>query len=1128
MSDIYLGTIDGGGDGKTLLLAAINEKINPPPKKPYLMEEFDFGLPEPVQIITPTQNTSIKFGPKLTAGYYGVRTVYYNRIHASELGSIIIPYTGQLLLSDCLTQINEKYGILIQPTDIIDKPITPPTQGDSVKVELEFSSTSIIFYSSAYIQIGQNDPSGDTKPVLPFVNSATFFFENANQFELNGVSQNLLEPFSLAIGTDNERMHSASMTRAMRGDKASSAARVRLTDELYENLKGRLPLVGNWRHPLTGRVQGISVIGDIYELDEEGYTWSFVRNGLGLDPGSPNVALDAYASPNVKAAVQALNGDVYVLARKPGDTPGFWRISATDSTWTKLNFNSVRMQCLDASIWDTVVIKDILHCNSRLWVLLRSNKQYDIHPQKSRTTPSVELYNTTTLSTDYFPLGETKMRFSEIEVDTANGKWALVTPLDTATQVDVVALVPSKVNNNTYVVQYRYQPVGEYLAYLLPHSYISNDPAIRSELDICGYQVPIKSIPAKVNGTDVVGHYLDVVQIIAPVSDAEFNRYFLRTNVRSALTYLSYGVKTMSCISTRTARTPWTETATSLLAATKPSFVSVHGQLGRNHVIFQNGVAMHRTAFRQVAGTVRFDAVIDSQAKLENHTGFTAVNRCGSGVFLPVGLSDTPNTTAELTAIQDDEAALPPIGFSFIARGVDAAPQWYTAQTDTELLTLRRPSPNYTFLGQTPALVLAEGNRTLYMSREGNGFFTSSNRGGSWNEWSAYPAFYKQERPASNMQNILGTAVMPLRSGHFGEAALTSDTLLLDINASDTYNQYDINADSNNAPHLLSDQMLYMIKPGITGNAYVSSSEQAGFGINMMSRYSPRKVLAWDSDRLGNYETVGNYTTDLANPLASQWRITDYMYQTPGVLKDFSRDVKYLGVRHFILTENEGKWYLGFTDAVIPTRTVGLFGSGGEFNNFLPEVNFHLWDYLDEAASYVPYVFYGNKMALLLERLDNDNHFAITQHVLSVPGDNGNPFVAIKMYTANRRDYWFAQKGNGIFKLLYSWDGINRISKVTVGRVFNLNTALLRDLEVTSGCITGIAARQAPMEALIPDALPAGYFIGQHCLGTTLVKRFADGNGGFYEESTPNSVDCGFLKTVEVGPNSAIAQGESE
>ena len=116
MATTILGTIDAGGEGKAVLLAALNQALG----KNFTLAEFTFSDPVAITIPTPTRNTMIKLAPLAASGYYGVRKVYYNRIHVSELGQIAVSRGAATRVSDLLPQINEKYGVYIQPTDIYD------------------------------------------------------------------------------------------------------------------------------------------------------------------------------------------------------------------------------------------------------------------------------------------------------------------------------------------------------------------------------------------------------------------------------------------------------------------------------------------------------------------------------------------------------------------------------------------------------------------------------------------------------------------------------------------------------------------------------------------------------------------------------------------------------------------------------------------------------------------------------------------------------------------------------------------------------------------------------------------------------------------------------------------------
>ena len=63
MATTILGTIDAGGEGKAVLLAALNQALG----KNFTLAEFTFSDPVAITIPTPTRNTMIKLAPWLLA-----------------------------------------------------------------------------------------------------------------------------------------------------------------------------------------------------------------------------------------------------------------------------------------------------------------------------------------------------------------------------------------------------------------------------------------------------------------------------------------------------------------------------------------------------------------------------------------------------------------------------------------------------------------------------------------------------------------------------------------------------------------------------------------------------------------------------------------------------------------------------------------------------------------------------------------------------------------------------------------------------------------------------------------------------------------------------------------------------
>lgn len=1126
MNNIYLGTINAGGDGKVILLAAINAQLG----TTHTLDDFDFGIPSAVDVPTPTHNSRVAFGPKLGTGYYGVRTIYYNRIQAADLGQIIVPYDGEMYVTEILGKINSKYGIYITAADVYDAVIPAPAEGvTQATVALEFRPESIIFTSGTTATIGQNDPTGDTLPTLPFEAYHTLVFNQTQEFTLDGVEQVLLEPFSLSVDNDRVRQHTGLIAEDLYAGNTNAHNRLRMTRAQYQTQGKNVPFVGMWTDPATHRVMAVGPLGDVYRANVDGTAWEFLANALGFDNPTAAQITGAYTTPLVKAVVQGADGVAYFLAKGADNVPRIYSTATSQTVWTVLGMSVTRMISLKAASWPTLEVMDACHVGGKFYLVIRSPEVYEAHVSKGIHTPSLEVLNTVSNTVDYFPLGDTTVTYSGIALNGSHpeARWVIATPpVATATQVDVVALVPSLRNDNTYAVFYRHVAGAEYNATALPHTYLGGAQALRSEMGVSAYQLPLTDVQAEVAGVPVTDHYLDVVEIIAPTEVSDLNRYFLKTGTRTQQNFLTYGAKVLTSVATRDARTPWFESAITLSSSQKPESVTLQCLGLRNHVLFQNATALHRLRFRQAVGTYQFSAELDSSVVLAAHTGYAHVCKYGAGIFVPTTVIDSPTDVAVLTVDQDFEAVLPVIGYSFLAQAVGGAYEWHTGTAENTLLAKRAPSRNYAFMGTAPCLVASEGNTLLYWSPMGNGVFKSTDAGHSWNEYNAAPAFYKQERVASGSLNIMGSANLTLRPEHFKESTLVNGKLLVETQFSDTAKVYDINAGTVNTVKTLSDSMLFAVDAYAGQNHYTVSDKQTGFGLNTLSSFSPRVVMAWDSDANNAYETIGAYTTAVDAPLATKVNQDNYMFQVPGTLVDFSRDVRYLGYRHWTLVNDAEVWNLHFTNKVAPEKTIGLFGSTNVLlDQFKPEVSFHLWDFEDVGQSYMPYVFYGNKRVVLLERLDVNSEFAATQFILNIPGDNGQALTPVRMHTANRRDYLFAQKGNGIFRLVYTWDGIARISTLVLQRIFALTAASLMNLTFLSGCKVGVAARNAPAEVLLPDALPIDTVIGWYCTGSTRVDRFADGAGGYYETTTINSFDCGYVNPSVPGQPSGFGGG---
>ena len=150
------GTYDLGADNQLNLLAAINAQNG----TTYTLAEYGFTEPARVTIPTPQFNSSIKLGPLAATGKIGFKTIYYNRIHVSDIGTLRITWQNELFLTEMLSRLSEKYGISLLPSDVYEQNIVPPVAPETeVSLTLNFKESSIAYYGGTVIVLGTNDPA---------------------------------------------------------------------------------------------------------------------------------------------------------------------------------------------------------------------------------------------------------------------------------------------------------------------------------------------------------------------------------------------------------------------------------------------------------------------------------------------------------------------------------------------------------------------------------------------------------------------------------------------------------------------------------------------------------------------------------------------------------------------------------------------------------------------------------------------------------------------------------------------------------------------------------------------------------------------------------------------------------
>lgn len=209
------------GDTKAILLSIVNQMEG----SSITTADVDFGLPQRATGSLPVRNTKILITPKSDSGYYGIKTLWYNRIHISELGNIVVNKGTATTVSQLLPAINSKYGISLTAGDIVDEALSPAQTGEIV-VYLNINPNSLMFYTgliiptqgftpgtpvnvlvpavwdqivkSALITIGPEEYEMSSAAGISVVRSSTSFTSGKRYFELTNNSVNGLIGFGLS------------------------------------------------------------------------------------------------------------------------------------------------------------------------------------------------------------------------------------------------------------------------------------------------------------------------------------------------------------------------------------------------------------------------------------------------------------------------------------------------------------------------------------------------------------------------------------------------------------------------------------------------------------------------------------------------------------------------------------------------------------------------------------------------------------------------------------------------------------------------------------------------------------------------------------------------------------------
>ena len=1089
-----LGTVDAGGDGKEVLLASLNYKLG----KDFTLDDFEFSDPEPVAIPNPTHNTMIKFGPKAHSGYYGTKKIYYNRIHVSELGIIRVEKGTATRVSHLLQKVNQKYGILITELDIFDA-ILPELQPGQTEIEVDFDfrPTSVVYYGGTKIILGTNDPAliDPDSVSLPFDATWMFFSET--------IHNDKLDAYSVAIDKDKNRKRSAP-TIVGEGDADLGLLYQRHiepteADEYFGHV------VGSWKTDTDNGVKALNVYGHVLSRTGSALQWSKTGDLLGMNMTDPVAVNAAQVNRPFKFTLQSSDNSVYALQV---DTSGILFKKSEDygDNWTDLNITGFSF-LTDHNNWNNnkIEILDKMHHGNGLWMLVRfkdssnpllsvikikdddgSATTYDLHDKVIENTPIV--------------LGAEENKYI---------KGSFVSTPDLTQAVPNVAILTSIRDSNVLEALICEFEGGNYTVRATAGINIFTEQKGYKGSFISAYCVSLEK-------DDTV--FVDVIEIgtMVPTDEPNFELYVENKKLRTEQGFYGHGTVVLTSVRKGNQRNAWRAKNLKLGTGSYPQRIVFDDKGRRMHFVMQPEYRIQRVSLVEDNDIAGFVPEYDPQKSfsMESHTGYTNHSDHGIGLYEPNPIIETANLNYGMQSYSNAENALPNIGYSFITTTVDGKTHWLTAADTTTVLTNRSISPEYSFMGDAPVATFTIDNDIYMVASHGKGVYKRNHTDKNWDYYGSLNVSFKP----SNETEYIGWSNIKLEPTDFKQFGLdpTTSEGVFRIKINKDIKVTDVATGQLSVDKTVEDEALVLVNTNTVANypdtnLFRRVDAISGYGMNLASNDSPRrfKMLTIDPDGQWDYIADVTQTTEYDNTINNIDKPAGF--PTDAEILDYRKDVKYLNIKALFYVKDGAVYKL-----IIQNNDDGLVeqdlqgGSDTTLDNFKPDVAFYLYEFAE--TNYVPLVYYSNKKIYLMGKVVEDGTFLRALHTLSIPSDNGSSLDAIPVFANNRTEYLLVQKGNGVFKINYTYDEATREATFNLVRLFSLSISGFENHTVVSAAVASYGQVTHPDTAVIPTYPDAGTLLSIFCDGTTKMGRYADGSGGYTEsEIETNSADCGYV-----------------
>lgn len=148
--------------GKQMLLDYYNKQKN----MQLTLDDVVFGTPQRRDEEGALTNTWVRIYPAKGSGLTGAPKIYYDRVHMSYVGSIVVEKGTAIRTHDLLNKINEKYNTVFSEDDVENEILDPVAVGE-IFVSLKIKEESVTYYDGDIIYTNRYpDPADLPQPEI--------------------------------------------------------------------------------------------------------------------------------------------------------------------------------------------------------------------------------------------------------------------------------------------------------------------------------------------------------------------------------------------------------------------------------------------------------------------------------------------------------------------------------------------------------------------------------------------------------------------------------------------------------------------------------------------------------------------------------------------------------------------------------------------------------------------------------------------------------------------------------------------------------------------------------------------------------------------------------------------------